>query len=153
MNQLRKAVGYEPQFYGQYVGPNNRIWVITDPAVLLAQKANPNSVNFATRVAANQTGDFQLGSFYEGDSPSLRIVALLPAFFVVVAFFALLYYENPKRVINENAQQRAVEENLRIGDVAVEDVERKKKSRASKYADETELSDRRSKSSRSSNSR
>jgi hypothetical protein len=100
-NNMRLQLNYEPALYGQYVGPDDTIYVIQNATDLALFLANPQSFNTTGR-----TQDLHLDQRFVAMPYGLKLLILLPALLAIILFIVLVRFENPKRVIRMLRQER-----------------------------------------------
>ena len=122
LNMWKNQIFYTPLDFGQYTGPDDKIYSVMDDWSLGNYK-NETVYSYDWRVSTidpvtNQTyiaADFKTNSRYRGQPMSVRALAFIPSILALIMFGALIYvfgregtkqYENTKTRGHRNASER-----------------------------------------------
>lgn len=91
---------YNPPAYGQYVGPDHRIWTVRNRTTLRRAERDPSILDFNRRNASGlimAEGDFVMGSLYKGYPRLATYTAIIPAIAGVLTTITLVALHRRKR--------------------------------------------------------
>lgn len=109
-NNVYSQLWYRPEYYGQYVGPDGRIWNIDNVTVA----SNVTNLNYTLRIVMNQSlgEDRQLRMYFYDLTGTTKIIVLTPCILFSIFFIVGSWWSN-KAITKKKKKQALKEDELR----------------------------------------